>query len=216
MRIKIYGQIIEKTKPNKTNYGHEIQSMILNKLSPKTAQRLHKKEKFFRLLTFTNICIDKHQKNAHFYISGEDSLINEFIQNIIYDNIIRIDDMVLVVKIQQLEDLPRKKEYNFKTKLVVNIYDKEQQKAKLCEDLKMVKEKLIKNCLTKCNQLGIQGDINIDILNPQKVVNKYKNGHIFSWKCNLKIDGDYDVINTIYNVGIGENTFTGNGFLWEC
>lgn len=109
MRIKVYGQIIEKTKIEKTNYNHEIQSMILNKLSPKTAQKLHKKEKFFRLLTFTNICIDRNKGNAHFYMSGEDILINEFIQNIIHDNVIRIDDMVLVVKIQQIEDLTEKK-----------------------------------------------------------------------------------------------------------
>jgi CRISPR/Cas system endoribonuclease Cas6 (RAMP superfamily) len=216
LRIKVSGKIIEKSKPNKRNYSHETQSMILNKLSPKTASELHEKKKFFRFLTFTNICINNNSNTAHFYIAGKDELVSEFIQNMIFDNIIKIDDMVIVAKIEQMTELPIKEKYRFKTKLVVNLYDNELHKPKLCEDMSILKERLIKNTLDKCKQLGIEGNLDINIINPFKVVDKYKAGHIFSWKCNLEIIGDYDVVNTIYNVGIGENTFTGNGFLWEC
>ena len=57
MRVKIIGQLIENTNTNKTNYNHEMYSMILANIDTKRASKLHAKTKFKRLFTFTNLYI---------------------------------------------------------------------------------------------------------------------------------------------------------------
>ena len=52
MRIKVTGLIIENNDVNKTNYNHEVYSMILSNLSIERAKRIHTKTKFKRLFTF--------------------------------------------------------------------------------------------------------------------------------------------------------------------
>lgn len=214
MRIKIQAQIIEKTKPLKTNYSHEIYSMILNQLSTELAQDMHKKEKKFKLLTFTNICINKDL--AHFYVAGDDSIVSEFIKYLDFNQLFKIDDMILkVTNISLLPNLVMKDEYMFKTKVIINTYNHELGKNQLTEDLSILKNRLIKNSKDKAKTYGFDGDIQIDIINPKQVLTRYKSGHIFSYKCLLKIKADFNIVNTIYNVGIGENTATGHGFMWE-
>lgn len=212
MRIKVEGRIIEKTS-NKTNYTHSTYSMILNNLTPDSAKLMHKKVKRFRFLTFTNIFI--MEDKAHFYVAGEDDLINDFIAHLSFNQIVRIGDMVLnVINISPLSKLKEKEQYLFKTKLIINV--NVNGKTTLCDDLSIVKERIIKNTLTKANKMGIKGNFrDLEIINPKRNIEKYKNGHINSWKCRVRLDCDYEVANLVYNVGVGENTATGHGFLWE-
>lgn len=211
MRIRIEGKIIEKAKAFKTNYSHEIYAMILNNLNPDTAKNIHSKEKFYRLFTFTNIYIESQK--VHFYISGEDSLVKEFISSILANQLIRIDDMVInIISIQPLPQLTLKDKYNFKSDVIVNIMNNE--KTVLSDDVRYMEERLNRNAINKAKLLGYSGNIEIKIKSPKLSVKKYKNGHIRSWKCILEVQGDYNVINTIYNVGCGENTSTGSGFMW--
>ena len=213
MRVKISASIIEKTS-NKTNYTHETYSMILNHLKSTTSKEIHQKKKFFRLLTFTNICINKDQ--IHFYVAGEDQLLQEFIEHISFTQIIKIGDIVAkVTKIQELTQLIKTKNdtYKFKSKVIINI--NKDGKTQLCNDFKVVEERLVKNSIAKAKELGYEGDIEIKLINPKHTFVNYKNGHVNSWRCMLEIKGDYDIVNTIYNVGIGENTASGHGFLWE-
>lgn len=214
MRVKVEGSIVEKTKPCKTNYTHETYSMILNNLTPMRSERLHEKVKRFRFLTFTNIYIMENK--VHFYVAGEDNLMKDFIQHIMFNQMIRIDDMVINIKsISPLPNLPTKDIYKFKTKLVINV--NKNGKTQLCEDMDIVKERVIKNTLSKAKTLGIDGKIrDIVIHNPKHNIEKYKNGHINSWRCIVEMDCDYDIANMVYNVGLGENTASGHGFLWEA
>ena len=215
MRLKIKGEIIEKTKPKKTNYKHEVYSMILNNLTTNKAQQIHTKQKFYRLFTFSNLYIN--QKKLHFYIGGEDKLISEVVQHLMFNQLIRIDDMVIkITNIVPLEDLPKRKEYKFKTDLVVNI--SKDGKCVLSNDLDYVAERLNIIAKNKYKDLygeEIKGDIKVEFMEVRKQFNKYKNHHINSWKSIIKVNGDYDLIKLLYNVGIGENTSSGHGFMWE-
>ncbi|MDF2881248.1 MAG: system protein superfamily [Clostridiaceae bacterium] len=212
MRIKISGQIIEKVNQNKMNYTHGIYSMLLNNINSKSAEMLHLKNKEMRLFTFTNVFIK--DDNIHFYLTGEDSFVNEFIESVVKNQLIRIEDMVIVVaSIEPVNELVKKDKYLFKTKVIVNIPGKGEER--LLSDMEQVALRLKNNAIRKAEKLGIKGDINFNIINPKRNVEQYKKGHIFSWKCMLEVSGDYDVINAIYNCGAGENTSTGHGFLWE-
>lgn len=224
MRVKIKGKIIEKNKPQKTNYSHEIYSMILNNLSVDNAKILHNsKGKVFKLLTFTNICINKDEDSKsdilHFYVSGNDDLIKDLIKHLEFNQICKIDDITLIIqKIELLSNLQKKNNndtYKFKSKLIINIF--KDNKNQLADDFEYIQERLKTNALKKAEILNINnnGEINFKIINPKISVERYKAGHIKSWKCQLEVKGDYELINLIYNVGVGENTATGHGFLWE-
>lgn len=216
MRIKLIGDIIEKTKLNKTNYAHEISSMILNNLSPQLSNQLHKKEKFYRTVTFTNTYITNNQMVL--YIAGEEYIIEDFIANLQNNNIIRIDDMVIVInKINLLNQLQKSlnNTYLFKSKVIINIFNKEANKTELA-NVMVTQERLLINSINKCEQLGVKRNIqSIKLINPNLCRTKYKNGTIYSYKTNVQVIGDYEMVNTIFNIGMGENTFSGHGFLWE-
>jgi len=215
MRLNIKGEIIEKVKPNKTNYKHETYSMILNNLTTEKAQQIHTREKFYRLFTFSNLYINKNK--LHFYIGGENKLIDDFIKHIMFNQLIRIDDMVIkITDVIPLEDLPKRKEYKFKTDLIVNI--SKDGKCVLSNDLDYVAERL--NIIAKNKYKALYGeeindDIKVEFIEVKKQFDKYKNHHVNSWKSIFKINGSYDLIKLIYNVGIGENTSSGHGFIWE-
>ncbi|WP_027409655.1 CRISPR-associated endoribonuclease Cas6 [Anoxybacteroides tepidamans] len=217
MRIKIQGDIVEKTNLEKWNYTHGIYSMIMNHLPHKTAEKFHKKHKFIRLLTFSDIYFTplySNQGTIHFYVAGEDSLIYEFVEAVSKSILVRIEDMVVAIrKIIPLSSLTKKEKYLFKSKVIINI--SRNGKTLLLDDIPEVEERLRKNAIHKANLLGKDGDIKFQLINPVKNVEQYKNGHIFSWKCKLEVQGDYDVVSTIYEVGCGENTATGHGFLFE-
>lgn len=213
MRIKIIGSIIEKSKPHKTNYRHETYSALINKMSPELAEQIHSKQKFFRLLTFSNVYIK--DKQAHFYIVGEDTLVQDIINHLIFDNWIRIDDMVLEVYIEPLLQLQPKQIYKFKSDLIVNI--SQNNKCVLCQDMDYIEKRLKEITLNKAKQLNIiKNNINIKILDSKKKFSRYKNHHIESWQCVLQVKGDYELVNMLYSTtGIGENTASGHGLMWE-
>lgn len=215
MRLKIEGNIIEKTKLNKTNYKHEIYSMILNNLDTIRAEKIHQNKKFYRLFTFSNLYINKNK--LHFYIGGEDSLITDFINHVMFNQLIRIDDIVVkIINIQPLNNLPEKKEYKFKTDIIINI--SKDNKCVLSNNLDYISDRIniiAKNKYKEIYNEEIRDNINVEFLETKKQFNKYKNHHINSWKSIIKITGNHKLINLIYNVGIGENTGSGHGFMWE-
>ena len=217
MRIRIQGEIIEKANLQKWNYTHGIYSMIMNHFPYQVAEKFHKKHKFIRLLTFSDIYFTPFDSNPgaiHFYVAGQDSLINEFVENVSKSILVRIEDMVVAIrKITPLPPLIQKEKYLFKSRVIINI--SKDGKTLLLDDIPAVEERLRRNAIKKANLLGKDGDITFRLINPIKNVEQYKNGHIFSWKCKLEVQGDYDVVNTIYEVGCGENTATGHGFLFE-
>lgn len=218
MRIKLVGRVVDKTNQSKTNYKHEVYGMILNKLSPELAKRIHSKEKFYRLLSFSDVYITKYSKDnikMHMYIVGEDNIIQDFINHLIFDNWIRIDDMVIEVKVEALQPLQPKEYYNFKTNLIVNI--SQNNKCVLSDDIGYIESRLKEIALNKAKQLNIRKDnLDIKVLKYTKKYNKYKNHHIESWKCKLQVKGDYELVNMIYSTtGIGENTASGHGLVWE-
>ncbi len=220
MRIKVECKIIEKKDPTKTNYSYGIYSLVVNNLDKSIAQQFFSRKKGFRLFTFTNVYLHPEESGGssefHFYLSGEDRIVEQFMINITAQKrTLRIDDILFnVKKISILDQLPRREQYRFKGKVIINTL--ENNKATLLEDILAVEEKLRINAIKKANTLGLDGDIRFKIINPQKCVGQYKLAHLFSWKCILEVTGDYDVVNTVYQCGAGENTASGHGFLWEC
>lgn len=217
MRIKIQGNIVEKTNLDKWHYTHGTYAMILNHLSPDTASAFHGDNKKFRLLTFSDIFFTPRfsdKGKVHFYVAGEDSIIQEFIESVCKSLLVRIEDMVIgVSKIDQLPALVEKSKYLFQSRIIINI-PKEGQ-VRLLDDIPTVEKRLRENAIKKAKVLGKQGDITFKLIHPVRNVEQYKKGHIFSWKCKLEVSGDYDIVNTIYEVGCGENTASGHGFLFE-
>lgn len=213
-RIIINFDIVEKLN-NKTNYdNNKIYSMFINNLSSDISKKIHSKEKHIRLFSFSKIYIQGNK--AHIYFCGEQNLIEEFIKHISFRQLVRIEDMVLkVINIKQLQELQKKDTYVFKTNFIINRFNKELNKTELMKDMSVVKQRLLKNTLEKARICGVDGDIDFAILDPKIAVTKYKNGHIFSYRCNLIVKGDYEVVNVIYSLGLGENTSSGHGFLWE-
>lgn len=218
MRIKINGSLIEKTVPNKSNYNYCIYQMILKNLDQNYIRKFNVRQKNMRLFTFTNVYMPKIPQindNLHFYISGEDSIIRQLMNSITISSCQSIGDIKInVSNIEQLTELSKKDCYLFKSNVIINI--PQNNKTVLLQNLPLVEERLRTNAVKKAKLLGVQGDVHFSILDyPQKCVEQYKSGHVFSWKCLLKVSGDYEVINVIYNCGAGENTATGHGFLWE-
>jgi CRISPR-associated endoribonuclease Cas6 len=219
MRVKITGEILQKTNRDKRNYTHGIYAMIMQHLKPETAQRFHQKNKEIRLFTFSNLYIPKKLNHdgkdpVHFYIGGTDEFMEELIEGLVKAYLIKIEDVNIVIKkIEPEEELKPQPSYLFKSKVVVNI--PKDGKNQLLDDIPAVEERLRRNAIKKANLLGRDGDISFRLINPVKHVERYKNGHIFSWKSLIEVKGDYEVVKTIYEVGCGENTATGHGMLFQ-
>lgn len=215
MRLKISGEIISKTNINKSNYHHGIYAMILDNLGDQISNQIHNQHsKEYRLFTFSNIYINQHK--FHFYISGADYIINNFIENIEKNNIVRVEDMILSInKASLCKELIKKDRYLFKGKIIVTeILNRKKRLLTSDED---INNKLKINSQGKLKYMGIDGDIQFDILKKTIKTSKYRhNAHINSYEVLLLVSGDYDAIKTIYNVGVGENTASGHGLLWEA
>lgn len=216
MRLKIEGTIIEGVFNASTNYKHEMYSMVLNNLSTNRAKYLHNKERFKRLYTFSNIC--KNNNSIHFYASGQDEIIKDLINNLLFNRMIRIGDIVLcLTNISPLNDkLDKKDFYTFKTNFIVN--QKINNKNCLSTDFEYIKRRIGEIATDKHNEINncnLVNDLKVEIISCKKTYTKYKNTHINSYKSRIKITGNQEIINTIFNVGIGENTATGHGFVWE-
>ena len=214
MRIKVLGDIISKTDQNKTNYNHGIYSMFIAKLDEPLSSNIHNQNsKEYRLFTFSNVYI-KDDK-FHLYISGADYIILNFINNIEKNNIVRIEDMVLVIKkIVPCKELIKKDRYLLKGRIIATeVID---GKKKLLTENKDINEKLKKVSEGKLKVSNINGNIEFDVLKKTLKTSRYKAGiHIKSYDVLLLVSGNYKAIKYIYDVGIGENTSTGHGLMWE-
>lgn len=214
MRILIIGEIIEKRLPNKRNYNYEIYSMIMNNLHNEIANGFHKKNKGYRYLSFSNIYINTNR--VHFYVVAMDKVAKSLIDHLIANMIVRLGDMVIkITKIIPEAELKEKPKYLFKTNLIVNI--SKDGKCCLSDEFDYIEKRLAEIAINKAKKCGIEkNDIEFELINPVHKVNRYKDGHVNSWKCFLKATGDYELINFLYTVsGVGENTATGHGILWE-
>lgn len=216
MRIKLQAKILEKENKSKTNYNHEVYAMILANIDSDKAKNIHAKKRFKRLFTFSDLYINENQ--IHIYISGDDVLIKNFINNIIFNQIVRIGDMVVAVtNITPLDnELSGKEKYKFKTNFIIN--DKKDGKVHLSDDMEYIKKRISQIINDKHNEINgttVKEMLNVDIVKCKHIYTKYKNHHINSYKAIVEVSGNLELINTLYNVGIGENTATGHGFVWE-
>lgn len=214
MRIKISGNIISKTNINKNNYHHGIYSMILDNIDENFASNIHNQDsKEYRLFTFSNVYIKEDK--FHFYISGADYIINSFIENIEKNNIVRIEDMVLAInKISPCKNLIKKDKYLLKGKVIATeVID---GKKRLLVSDEAINNKLKLVAQGKLKAMGVGGDVQFDILKKIIKTSKYRQGaHIKSYDVLLLVSGEYDAIKTIYEIGVGENTASGHGLMWE-
>ena len=215
LRIKISGDIISKTNINKNNYHHGTYSMILDNIDDNLSNNIHNQDsKEYRLFTFSNVYI-KGEK-FHFYISGVDHIINSFIKNIEKSNIVRIEDMILAVnRISICKELNRKDKYLFKGKIIATeVID---GKKKLLLSDKEINTKLKSVSQGKLKNMGIEGNIEFEVLKKITRTSLYRKGaHIKSYDVLLLVSGEYEAIKTIYEVGVGENTASGHGLMWEA
>jgi CRISPR-associated endoribonuclease Cas6 len=216
MRIKLQGTIIEGQTSIKTSYNHEMYSMILTNISTERAIRIHEKKRFKRLFTFSNLYIVDNK--VHFYVSGQDELIKDFINCIMFNQIIRIGDRVInITNIEPLKNLlETKQEYIFKSNFIVN--EMENNKVCLSKNNDYIIKRISDIARDKYKEIfneEIQDKLNVEIIKSKHKYTRYKNHYLNSYQMLLKIKGDKRLIDLIYNLGIGENTASGHGFVWE-
>lgn len=216
MRLKITGKIIEESNMNKISFNHEMYSMFLTNISTERAKRIHEKKRFKRLFTFSNLYIV--EKNAHFYVSGQDELIKDFINCIMFNQIIRIGDKVInITNIEPLKNkLDDKQEYLFKSNFIVN--EMENNKVCLSKNNDYIVKRISQIAKDKYKEIydeEINTDINVEIVKSKHKYTRYKNHYLNSYNSILKIKGDKRLVDLIYNIGVGENTASGHGFVWE-
>lgn len=214
MRFLVKGNIIEKRLCNKSNYKYETYSMIMNNVNSDISKEFHKKNKSFRFITYSNVFI--REDKIHFYIAARDDIAESLIKHLAANLIVRLGDMVInITKILPIESLKKREKYLFKTSLIVNI--SKENKCVLSEEFNYIEKRLKDIAIIKAQKCGIdKKNIEFEIINPTHKISRYKNGHVNSWKCFLKVIGDYELINFLYSVsGVGENTATGHGLLWE-
>ncbi len=215
MRFIVKAEIIEKRIPHKSNYKYEMYSMLMNNLNNDIVEEFHKVNKAFRYLTYSDVYIKNNK--VHFYIVARDDIAEIIIKHLSANLIVRLGDMVINInKILQLDNLKEKEKYLFKTSLIVNI--SKNSKCILSDEISYIEKRLKEIAISKAKKYGIdKNNIEFEIINPIYKVNRYKDGHINSWKCFLKVSGDYELVNFLYSVaGVGENTATGHGLLWEA
>lgn len=210
------GQLIENINPKKTNYNHEIYSMFITNVSMERAKRIHEKKRFKRLFTFSNLYIKDNE--IHFYVSGQDEIIKDFINCIMFNQIVRIGDKVVTItNIEPLVNkLNEKQEYILKSNFIVN----EMENGKVClsknkDYITRRISEIIKDKYKEIYQEDIQSNLEVEILKYKHKYTKYKDHHLNSYDSILKVRGDKRLIDLLYNVGVGENTASGHGFVWE-
>jgi len=216
MRINLQGTIIEGQSSIKTNYNHEMYSMILTNISTERANYIHEKKRFKRLFTFSNLYISDNK--VHFYVSGQDELIKDFINCIMFNQMVRVGDRVIsITNIEPMKNsLETKKEYIFKSNFIVN--QKENDRVCLSKDMGYVMKRIsdiVKDKYKEIYKEEINENLNVEILNSKQKYTKYKDHHLNSYQATLKVRGNKKLIDLLYNVGIGENTASGHGFVWE-
>ncbi|MCU5280422.1 CRISPR-associated protein [Bacillus cereus] len=214
MRIKISGKILSKTNPDKVFYAHELYSMLLGTMNPDKAKEIHNQHsKKFRLFTFSNVYINEDA--FHFYVSGMNHFIQEVIDSIEVSNMKRVGDMMLsITNIIAIPELPKKEKYILKGKVITS-YTIDGVKVRI-EDEQEIEQRLKEIAQRKLQTMGVEGEVHFEIIQKTPVSTHYKdNIYIPSWKSVLLVKGDYEAIQTLYEVGFGENTATAHGLLWE-
>ena len=216
MRVKIEGKIIEQYNYNNFNLNHETYSMILSNINTNRAKKIHAKKRFKRLFTFSKLFANMN--NVHLYVSGEDELVKELVNYIMCNQLIRIGDKVIsVTNLQPLNiALEKKNSYTFKTNIIVN--EMENGRVSLSKDKEYIKKRI--NEIAKDKYEDIHGrktneNIEVNIVSSKQRYTRYKNHHLNSYDMVLNLKGSDELINLIYNVGVGENTASGHGLMWE-
>lgn len=216
MRIKIEGNLIENLDKDRSSYNHELYCMYLNNMPQETAKKFHEKKKMRRPFTFTNLYVENDL--VHMYFGSTEEITMEVAKSLSMNRIVKVGDKVIyITKIIPLDELKKQDKYLFKVRATASLKNKD-NKTWLPEEMNQFKQCLIKNTINKYKEIyGKEPEegINIDILNHKKVFVRYKNMHINAHNCIIKITGNYELVNMIYNIGLGEKCSSGFGFMWE-
>lgn len=215
MRIRIDANIISNI--GEPIYNNQIYSLILNLISDELSKKIHDEEyktKTMKFFTFSNIYFDNDEQ-CHFYISGQDCFIEEIIKGIKTDSIVRCGSLILNVNnVSMCNSLVDKRCYLFKGNIIACHHIN--KKKFLIEDDELIEDRLNQIAKVKLDKLGVDGNVSIDIINKKIVSTKYKkNIKILAYNSTFLVKGNYEAVKTLYEIGFGENTATGNGLVWE-
>lgn len=214
MRIKIEAKILSKAS-DLMSYNHEMYSMIVENLSKDIAEKNHAKEKFLRTFTFSGPFLDN--KKVHFYMSGEDSIIRNFLSNIINKESFRIGNIdCKLLSILYLDAVNFNEKLKFKGRIIVNeIKDGE---VTLSTDMNFIAKRIPQIIRDKFRQIhGFypEDTFNVDIISLNKKFCRYKDQYLYSYNMIFTARGSSELIKLMYQLGAGENTASGHGFLWQ-
>lgn len=225
MRIKITGRMLEFPEEKDWIPTHSVYAMLLNRLGEEHKAKAHDLKKNPCLFTFTNLLIDRESKRFSFYFSSTDEMTAIIIKSFKDYELFRVERFFMqVTNVKKMAPLPVKESYLFKGRLLASLPGKEAH-----NHLEELDDLLVRNGKNKLKILGIENpELSIKVLRHENAITRYKKERynkkgeltqkavrIPSHYITIKVAGDYEAIQALYDIGFGQNTGSANGLLWE-
>lgn len=221
MRVKIKFDVIGGLdNPDKYNRvpNATLHALLMNRLPHEFAKESHKKGNKHCLFTFSSTKIDPNTKIGHFIFSSLDKTVEDLIVSLRMDTMFRLGKYVC-----KLTDIELKEEPDVSNGSVLvrgKLLGSTSDRSRVIRDKEELTELLEDVANHKLYKLGLEPNIKISLFKIKDTTSYYEfdgkeEVHFPATYIIANVEGDPESLKTLMKIGMGQNTGTGNGLMWE-
>ena len=214
MRILITLDIIDKPETFHKLSNHSVQAMLLHRLPLAITKKTHQ-EKTQCLYTYPTPRVDFEGNAISFHFSSLDDTTLKLVESFENNLLVRLERyMCRVATIVQVEEPEiTTNRLLLRGKALVS------KSREIIKDVPEIEEYLGYSARNKLEALGLPSDVTFHVFKNDYTHTFYRkeNGSINlpGWYLVVSLEGAPESLKALYQVGIGQNTGTGNGLFWE-
>lgn len=216
MRIKIITDIINQPEEFQKLPNHTVQAFLLQRLPIEMTKQTHA-EKAYCFYTYSAPRIDKDKNQLSFYFSSLDNITTALVESL--ENNLLAQFGPYLCRVTGIEEMPEvaplENRLLLKGKALIS-----RGERTLITDTKEMERYLGYYAENKLKALGLPSDVQFKIFQKQSTHTYYRKGqnkniNLPGWYIVVSVEGEPESLQTLYQIGFGQNTGTGNGLFWE-
>lgn len=214
MRILITLDIMDKPETFHKLSNHSVQAMLLHRLPLAITKKTHA-EKVQCLYTYSTPRVDLKANTISFHFSSLDDTTMKLVESFENNLLVRLERyMCRVATISQIEEPSVTS-----NRLLIRGKALVSKKREIIKDTAEIEEYLGYSARNKLEALGLPSDVTFSVFNKEYTHTFYRKNegsiNLPGWYLVVALEGAPESLKALYQVGIGQNTGTGNGLFWE-
>lgn len=215
MRIHITLDIIDKPETFHKIANHSVQAMLLHRLPVAITKQTHA-EKTLCLYTYSTPKVDFDNDRISFHFSSLDDTTLKLVASFENNLLVRLEKYLCRVSaIEQLEEPAiTTNRILLRGKALVSRGNRE-----MIQDVAEMETYLGYIAKNKLEALGLPSDVAFRVFRNEYTHTYYKKDkgsiNLPGWYLVVSLEGAPESLRALYQIGIGQNTGTGNGLFWE-